>query len=617
MITPQSNSAVQPVSVLALMMFLVPALGVPSELMLQDTLKSAIAAFGILIAALVFFWQQRNRTEPLLWHGLVWLPLALMAYALGSMVWSHTYLAGVEAIRWFLLALLLWLGLNTLTKDNIPTLLWGIHGGAVVASMWVALQFWFDLQWFPQAAAPASTFINRNFFAEYAVSVLPLSLWLLASMKQSPWLGVIALSIALDFIAILMTGTRSALWAMWIAFPVLLFVLIYYRHQIGWVRWPRPRKALVFGCLVIGIAAMGAMPSGNPMIPSDSTPFSVSANRTVSAIQAQEFTQGSFSVRAIMWKATARMVMDRPLTGVGAGAWEVHIPQYQNSSSNSQETDFYAHNEYIQLLGEYGAVVGGLVLATMFAYLILAASQTVRAKSWETEVAPLRAFILTSLLVLLLVSNAGFPWHLAGCGALLAIHLGLLASTDAQLPTVSGFGTRAMSWRTGYSRLALGFLLGALALAWVITFQAAQVEKKIISAIQLTYVDESTANAGNAVLAARRALVLQKLKEGIAINPHYRKMTALAADRLLAGGNRVDALRVLESIAASRPYIADVWANIALANLELGYREQAQVAYLHLAALQPDAPRTQALAMHLSSELSIPKWKKPPEGGFL
>ena len=107
---PLSWQRLQPSTLLAWVMFLVPALGVPSELMLQDTLKSALVAFGTLGAAVVFFWQQRNRTEPLLWHGLVWLPLVLMAYALGSMVWSHTYLAGVEAIRWFLLALLLWLG---------------------------------------------------------------------------------------------------------------------------------------------------------------------------------------------------------------------------------------------------------------------------------------------------------------------------------------------------------------------------------------------------------------------------------------------------------------------------------------------------------------------------
>ena len=29
----------------------------------------------------------------------MWLPLALMFYAIGSMLWSHAYLSGVEAVR--------------------------------------------------------------------------------------------------------------------------------------------------------------------------------------------------------------------------------------------------------------------------------------------------------------------------------------------------------------------------------------------------------------------------------------------------------------------------------------------------------------------------------------
>ena len=65
-----------------------------------------------LAAGLLFFLHQRKQTNALRWHGVMWLPLGLMAYALGSMVWSHTYLGGVEAIHW----------------------------GAVVASIWTALQ---------------------------------------------------------------------------------------------------------------------------------------------------------------------------------------------------------------------------------------------------------------------------------------------------------------------------------------------------------------------------------------------------------------------------------------------------------------------------------------------
>src|SRR5688500_1124034 len=161
------------VAIFALMMFLAPALGVPNEEMLQDTLKSIVVSFAVLGAALLFLWAQRGRRDALRWHAVMWLPLLLMAYALGSMAWSHTYLAAVEAIRWFVFSLLLWLALNTFTRERLTWVAWGIHAGAVVASLWTALQFWVDLRLFPQGPNPASTFVNRNFFAEFVVCTLP------------------------------------------------------------------------------------------------------------------------------------------------------------------------------------------------------------------------------------------------------------------------------------------------------------------------------------------------------------------------------------------------------------------------------------------------------------
>ena len=64
---------------LALALLLAPALGVPREEMLQDTLKSIVVAGCALVAALLFFWRQRHRQDPLRWHALMGLPLALMA----------------------------------------------------------------------------------------------------------------------------------------------------------------------------------------------------------------------------------------------------------------------------------------------------------------------------------------------------------------------------------------------------------------------------------------------------------------------------------------------------------------------------------------------------------
>ena len=82
-----------------------------------------------------------------------------------------------------------------------------------------------------------------------------------------------------------------------------------------------------------------------------------------------------------MWKATLTMIGKRPLSGVGAGAWEVDIPLYQADGAQL-ETDYYVHNEYLQLVAEYG-VVGWVFLLLLFAYLLNAAWRTLRNRSPE------------------------------------------------------------------------------------------------------------------------------------------------------------------------------------------------------------------------------------------
>lgn len=585
-------------------MFLVPAVGVPSELMLQDTLKSAVVAFGVLAAAMLFFWQQRHRTAPLQWHGLVWLPIALMLYALGSMVWSHTYLAGVEAIRWFLLSLLLWLGLNTLTRENLPTLLWGIHGGVVVASVWTALQFWFDLRWFPQAAFPASTFINRNFFAEYAVSALPFSVWLLITARNTRGLPTMAASVALIVLAIMMTGTRSALVALLVFAVVFSMVGLRYRAQWPCVHWNRANRWMVATVLAGGIVGMGAVPSSTPRVLAEglgTTALARSYVRTASLAKPTEYTAGSFSVRSSMWESTARMMLAHTWSGVGAGAWEVAIPLHQPVDA-IVESDYYAHNEYLQLLSEYGLLVGGLFLAFLSSYLLVSAGNTWLLGTTRTDEAPLRALTLSSLLALLIVSNAGFPWHLACTGALFMLSLAILTGSDDRLARHDHFFARPLPWRPAYSRVGMVLVLGCAVLATYIVQQAVQAERKIVGAIvNAMSLSHPVPGQSAPPIIARTAQVLRDVREGIHINPHYRKLTTMVADELASMGDWENAVWIWESVVASRPHVAVIWRNMAQAYSLLGQHDKALQALAQVQHLQADMPATRTLEITLVS----------------
>ena len=597
--TPSAPPSNWPVNILAAMMFLIPAVGVPNEYVLQDTLKSAIAAFGILLAALVFFWQQRERTAPLVWHPMLWLPLLLMAYALGSMMWSHAYLAGVEAIRWFLVSLLMWLLFNTVHAGNNSRLLWGLHWGAFVASVWVALQFWFDFKLFPQAAPPASTFVNRNFFAEYAVSVLPISVYLLLAQPYSRWVGWIALTVAFDLVAILMTGTRSALLALAVTTPLMVLATMRYRHVMACANWSRTQRAMIAAIALAAIAILGSIPSGNAEIGVGRTPLAQGNARSASMGAALHGKDYSFSTRLEMWKSTARMIMANPWSGVGAGAWEIHSPLYQRKDT-SLEIDFYAHNDHLQLLSEYGAIVGGLTLAVLFAHALRSVASIVRRTPRPRyPLDALSGMAAISLLALLLVANAGFPLHLAAGCTLLAL---ALANTAGRVGNATRGKLWHLSWSTTSRPAVLTVLVVLLGVTLVVTQRAMQGEYLLVRSIN-TYAEivREAQRPGNDTNALHSAMV-EDIQSGMALVPHYRKLLTESGDHLVSMGDWANVVPVWETVAQSRPNIPAVWTILAIAYARTQQHELASTALAQVQRLRPNDLRTTTLEIQLKKE---------------
>jgi O-antigen ligase len=587
-----------PALLLALMLFLAPALGVPSELMLQDTLKSIVVAFCTLTAALCFFLGERQRRQPLRWHAVVWLPLLLMAYALGSMAWSHRYLAGVEAIRWFLFALLVWLGLNLLTRERLRTLAIAVHAGAVVASLWTALQFWFDFGLFPQGPNPGSTFVNRNFFAEFAVCTLPFGALLFARARGQAAIAALAVSNGFVITAILMTGTRAALIALWLQLLLVLPLIAWRcRAMLAFPSWPRSHQLLGPALLLVTVAALGAIPSGNARVLAEErggNALQRGLNRTQSIGPADH----SLGIRMIMWRATLVAIEARPLTGVGAGAWESEIPRYQAEGSQL-ETDYYVHNEFLQLVAEYGLVAWAFLLL-LAAYLLLAAWRSWRADSRAAqEDQPWRAVLLCSLLALMIVSSIGFPWRLAATGALFALCLGALAASDARLGWGAPLLLRPLAWSARRANAALLATAACLALALFIMQRAAESERKLVEAAKIAVTISSSGRPNDPAFDPAKREMLQLVREGIAINPHYRKITPMVADELARWGDWNNATWIWESVLQSRPYVVAMIGNVARGHSTLGDNARA-LAYLERARrIQPRAPSVRSLEVIL------------------
>jgi O-antigen ligase len=586
---------------------LLPMAGVPGEWVLQDTLKSTLLTAGLLLA-LAAWWRAQRRTQgrgeasTWTWHGVLALPLVLMVCALLAMGWSHTYLAGVEAARWAVLGLTLWIALQTLRAANAMHLVWAIHWGAVGACLWTAAQFWGDVAWFPQAAAPASTFANRNFFAEYLVCTVPFSVLALSQVVTPKWRVFVAFSVAFNLTALMMTGTRSALTALVVTALPLAVGLWRYRSALAWGRWSTTSRATVALVLLAGVLGLGSLPTRNAALLQESpatTALGRSWQRAASMANAEVYTAGSFSQRAAFWKSTARMWLDRPWIGVGAGAWEVYIALYQGPSAD-EEPDYYAHNEYLQLLAEYGLPAGGGVLAVLLAYLVISARHTWRLPA-NAPWAPLRATALCSLLALLVVSLAGFPWRLAGTGLLFMLCLSLLAASDQDLalPDTLGGGTwpvgRKALWITGLA-LALGAVLAA-----TVAIQAIRAEWTTVSGIHRLNHALKLRNTDPAATRRLQDEGIALVQEGMALNPHYRKLLAIPAEQLASLGDWAATADVLQHIADSRPHIANVWSNLVLARIELQQADAARAALTELERLQPDTARVRSMELLLLS----------------
>ena len=601
------------VVILALMMFVVPAIGVPNEMMLQDTLKSIVVSFAAVGAGLLFFWQQRNRRDGLRWHALMWLPLSLMAYALGSMVWSHTYLGGVEAIRWFIFALLLWLGINTLSRQRINYLIEGMHWGACVASLWTALQFWFDFAYFPQGPNPASTFVNRNFFAEFVVCTIPFTVYLLGQAKSSARITILAFTLGFNIVALMMTGTRGALTALWMFLGLVMpLILILYRRQFNFYRWDAGKRIVAIGVLLATVVGLGMINTGNPKLLADAQYFGTSAfDRAFKRTASISGGDYSLNVRFIMWKATLVMIKANPVTGVGAGAWEAMQPLYQVEGSQL-ETDYYVHNELLQLLAEYG-LTGLLFLIALLGYLTSAAWKTFRNRTPEgLAEAPVRAITLASLLAFLVVSNIGFPWRLAATGSLFALSLALLAASDARLSIRGPAAATRLSWKPAYSQILAVCMMVCLALTAYISQQAAATESKIVSAVKMALSISASGDVNNPKWDKTKREMLVLAKDGIAINTHYRKITPMLADELAKWGDWKNAVWVWESVVVSRPYVTAIMSNIARGYAQMGNIDKALEYLARCEKIQPKATSVRSLKVILMSRSG-----KEPEAALL
>src|SRR5206468_1559582 len=100
-------------------------------------------------------------------------------------------------------------------------------------------------------------------------------------------------------------------------------------------------------------------------------------------------------------------------------------------------------------------------------------------------------------------------------------------------------------------------------------------EFKIVRATRMALSISASGNPNDPQWRPVKAEMLRLIREGIAINPHYRKITPMVADEVARWGDWKDAIWIWESVLSSRPHVVAIMANVARGYASTGETEKA------------------------------------------
>lgn len=166
-------------------------------------------------------------------------------------------------------------------------------------------------------------------------------------------------------------------WRICFAYALPLFVLLIYQTQsraglLGSVTalgvtvplmiLRRSRRAFFVALLVVpllGAVAIGGLWAGSSMFRSRMQPvtefFKHHMKEDVVSDEFKDF-------RPQTWRDTVEMIRNRPVSGFGPGNYGLTFEDYRTRFTGVRIETVHAHNEYLELLAEYGLVGGLLVL---------------------------------------------------------------------------------------------------------------------------------------------------------------------------------------------------------------------------------------------------------------
>ncbi len=318
---------------------------------------SELALLGGLCAITLTVWIARlwlNPSNRLLLHPMLLPGLGFVGYAAWRLCQVEVpYPARREFLLLVLVAIVFVVALNNLHRQE-PTQ-WVTHAlvclGTLVAAY--AIVQWVSqsnrILWVIQPAQylkrAGGTFVNPNHLAGFLSLLLPLAVAQVFVGRASPITKILHGYAALVMLGgVAVTMSRGG----WVAVALGLM------GMLGWLAFRRRELRIP-----VAIAAAVLCVGGWFFLERSEKARARIENIT------QDGTVDSGTGRGLIWRPALAMWRDEPWFGVGPAQFDVRFPRYR--TPRNQLSPGWVHNEYINLLTDYGVAGASLVALTLLA----------------------------------------------------------------------------------------------------------------------------------------------------------------------------------------------------------------------------------------------------------
>ncbi len=281
----------------------------------------------------------------------------------------------------------------------------------------------------PRAIA-SGTYVNRNHFSGLLEMALPFAvLYPVAvlrrsrSRRHSPLLPAVKASSVLILATLMLIGILLSLSRMGFVATVCAAALVgLFALARPIAKWRKSWAGIpgVSFFLVVGLSVLSFV-----FLPSDRL-----VNRFAELASTEEITAEG---RLELWSDTLGLITAYPLFGCGLGAYEPAMLKY-NTSHPLVRTD-YAHNDYLQLLAELGAV--GFLIAATLAMAVLSRALRVASLPAEDDGRYLGLACLGAMAAMLIHSSVEFNLYMPANAMVLAWISGISAGLSSSSREVS------------------------------------------------------------------------------------------------------------------------------------------------------------------------------------